>query len=103
MELAELEMDNTDELNDPSAMAHRSLRRDPFWKSIPAYEQVDEETFHSHLFQTRNAITSVEKLKDALGDLADSDFYEDLRQGLHHAPMSIRILLIMIIYIMLEN
>ncbi|HCR18303.1 MAG TPA: KamA family radical SAM protein [Candidatus Latescibacteria bacterium] len=91
MELAELERDNTDELNDPSAMAHRSLRRDPFWKSIPAYEQVDEETFHSHLFQTRNAITSVEKLKDALGDLADSDFYEDLRQGLHHAPMSIRI------------
>jgi lysine 2,3-aminomutase len=91
MELAEIPKDDTQASGGDSELIHRKLRRDPFWEAIPAYEQVDEETFHSHLFQTRNSVTSVDKLKSALGDLADADFYEDLRQGLRQAPMSIRI------------
>jgi lysine 2,3-aminomutase len=74
-----------------AAFAHRRLRRDAFWKSIPAYANVDVETFHSHLFQARNSPTSVESLREVLGGLAGPGFYEDLRDGLRWAPMSIRI------------
>ena len=91
MELAELKTDGTTGSDEDPGLSHRDLRRDAFWKSIPAYAAVDGETFHSHLFQTRNSITSVDKLKAALGDLAEPEFYEDLRHGLHQAPMSIRI------------
>jgi len=91
MELAELKTDETTESNEDPRLTHRALRRDAFWKSIPAYESLDGETFHSHVFQTRNSVTSVDKLKEALGGLAEPEFYEDLKRGLHQAPMSIRI------------
>ncbi|MDA0746167.1 MAG: KamA family radical SAM protein [bacterium] len=75
----------------PSALEHRTLRQDAFWTSIPVYKNLDAETFHSHQFQTRNSITSLKKLQDALGDLVPASFYEDVRDGLRRAPMSIRI------------
>ena len=74
-----------------AALAHRQLRRDAFWKTIPAYANVDAETFHSHLFQARNSPTSVESLQEVLGGRVGPGFYEDLRDGLRWAPMSIRI------------
>lgn len=74
-----------------ASFAHRRLRRDAFWKAIPAYADVDANTFHSHLFQARNSPTSVESLQEALGGLVEPDFYADLREGLSRAPMSIRI------------
>lgn len=73
------------------ALAHRNLRRDAFWKGVPAYRQVDAETFHSHIFQMRHSVTSVRGLREALGDRVPEDFYEDVREGLRRAPMSIRI------------
>ena len=79
-------------VGDPEvAFAHRRLRRDAFWKTIPAYANVDENTFHSHLFQARNSPTSVERLQEVLGGLVGPAFYADLREGLRRAPMSIRI------------
>ena len=74
-----------------TAFAHRRFRRDAFWKSIPAYANVDAATFHSHHFQARNSPTSVERLQEALGGLVGPGFYADLREGLSRAPMSIRI------------
>lgn len=73
------------------AHLHRRFRRDAFWKTIPAFENVSAETFHSHIFQARNSPTSVESLQDVVGGLAGPGFYDDLREGLRRAPMSIRI------------
>ena len=33
---------------DPATLAWRELRRDPFWQKIPAWSEVDEETFLDH-------------------------------------------------------
>ena len=74
-----------------AAFAHRRLRRDAFWRTIPAYANVDASTFHSHLFQARNSPTSVEGLREVLGGLVGPGFFADLREGLSRAPMSIRI------------
>ena len=73
------------------AHSHRRFRRDAFWKTIPAFENVNAETFHSHVFQARNSPTSVENLQEIVGGLAGPGFYDDLREGLRRAPMSIRI------------
>ena len=70
---------------------HRSFRHDTFWQAIPGYADVDAETFHSHTYQMRNSVTSVGKLMAVLGDRVDSSFYQDLTQGLTHAPMSVRL------------
>lgn len=76
---------------DASALSHRDLRRDEFWRRIPGYSHVDAETFHSHLFQMRNSVTSVGKLMKTLGESVASDFYRDVTAGIENAPMSIRL------------
>lgn len=76
---------------DVSALAHRELRRDEYWRQIPGFAKVDANTFHSHLFQMRNSVTSVGKLMQVLGDSASPEFYRDVTVGIQNAPMSIRI------------
>lgn len=76
---------------DPATLTWRALRRDAFWQRIPAWAGVDEETFLDHSWQDRNAITSSKKLFAAVRDLVGSDFIADVEDGLHHAPMSVRI------------
>ncbi len=72
-------------------LAHRALRRDEFWRRIPAFRNTDARTFHSHVFQMRHSITSVGKLRAAIGDLVSDGFYREVVAGLQHAPMSVRI------------
>ncbi len=94
METAGVDVDDgamAGEAEREAAFAHRRLCRDAFWQTIPADAKVDAETFHSHLFQARNSPTSVESLQEVLGALVGPGFYEDLREGLRWAPMSIRI------------
>ncbi len=93
MELAEPEVvDDCRWLEKPPAgLEHRTLRRDEFWRGIPAYEKIDAEAFHSHVFQTRSSITSVDRLARVLGNRVPEAFYEDVRKGLRRSPMSIRI------------
>ena len=43
----------------PEDLAHRELRRDEYWRHIPAFADIDARTFHSHIFQMRHSITSV--------------------------------------------
>ncbi len=76
---------------DPEALAHRELRRDEFWRHIPAFANIDARTFHSHIFQMRHSITSVGKLMRVLEDRVPNDFYQEVAAGLQHAPMSVRI------------
>jgi len=76
---------------EPSALAHRNLRRGAFWQSIPAYKNVDESTFLDHAWQSKSSITKVSKLVEAIQGLAPAGFVEDLESGMKRAPMSVRV------------
>jgi lysine 2,3-aminomutase len=76
---------------DPKSISHRNLRADEFWRQIPAWKDVDEKTFLSHLWQEKNAIISPERLVAAVQDLASTEFIKDVEAGFHKAPMAVRI------------
>jgi lysine 2,3-aminomutase len=76
---------------DPSTLHHRQLLDGPFWQRIPAYRNVDEATFLDHQWQAKNSITNPAKLLAAVQDLIPKSFYDDVIEGFHHAPMSIRV------------
>ncbi|MBV9945825.1 MAG: KamA family radical SAM protein [Myxococcales bacterium] len=76
---------------DPRTLAHRELRRGPFWQQIPAYRAVDEATFLDHAWQAKNSITKVAKLVETIQELVPAGFIEDLEGGMKRAPMSVRV------------
>ena len=76
---------------DPETLAYRQLRRDEFWRKIPAYAEVGEATFLDHAWQSKNTITRIDKLLNALRDLVSPDFIADADEGFKRAPMSVRV------------
>ena len=78
-------------LVDPVTLTHRQLKEGPFWQGIPAWKDVDEATFLSHLWQEKNAITTPDKLVATVRELVSSDFVKDVEAGFHKAPMAVRI------------
>src|SRR3972149_6943532 len=73
------------------ALAHRRIRAGEFWRDIPAYADVDEETFLDYSWQGRKSITNPKKLREALGDLVSEQFHEEVATGYRLAPMSMRV------------
>lgn len=76
---------------DPATITWRNPRRDEFWRAVPAYRDVDHETFNSHLWQERNAVTNVKKLLKAVGEAVTPEFIADVESGFARAPMAVRI------------
>ena len=76
---------------DPKTLTHKELLSGEFWRAIPAYKDVDTETFLDHKFQMRNTISRVDKLLAAVQDLVPSSFYDDVAEGFRLAPMSVRV------------
>jgi lysine 2,3-aminomutase len=76
---------------DASTLQHRNLLDGPFWQRIPAYRNVDEATFLDHSWQAKNTITNPAKLLAAVQDLVPQSFIDDVTEGFHRAPMSIRV------------
>jgi lysine 2,3-aminomutase len=76
---------------DISELRHRQLRRGPFWQRIPAYSQVSEETFLDYSWQSKNSITRIDKLLEALHGIVDPEFVRDAAAGFRRAPMSVRV------------
>ena len=72
-------------------LEHRNLRRDDFWSAIPAYAATRADEFHTHTFQARRSVTNVRQLRETLQDLVPDSFYEDVAEGIRHAPMALRI------------
>jgi lysine 2,3-aminomutase len=72
-------------------MAHRKLQGGPFWQAIPAYRNVTEAQFLDHLWQARNSITRLPDLREALQGLVPASFFDDVAEGLHRAPMALRV------------
>ncbi len=75
----------------PEALAHRDVVGGEWWKKIPAYADVDEATFIDHKWQAKKSITKVEKLLDAVQDLASAEFIADVAAGFKKAPMAVRV------------
>ena len=69
----------------------RNLRRDLFWQNIPAWKEVDQETFLNYKWQEKNAITNPKKLIKAVQDIASPEFIKDVEAGFGAAPMAVRI------------
>jgi len=74
-----------------SSLEWRNLRRDLFWQNIPAWKEVDEETFLNYKWQEKNAITNSKKLIKAVQEIASPEFIADVEKGFSSAPMAVRI------------
>jgi lysine 2,3-aminomutase len=72
-------------------LVHRQLLRGEFWRHVPAYKDIDTETFLDHSWQARNSVTNVRRLRQTIGDLVSESFYEDVEAGYRRAPMSMRV------------
>jgi lysine 2,3-aminomutase len=72
-------------------LVHKELLDGAFWQRIPAYRDVSEEQFLDHQWQARNSITKPAKLLATLQGMVPQSFYDDVAEGFHHAPMSIRV------------
>ncbi len=76
---------------DKKDLEWRNLRRDPFWQNIPAWKEIDQETFLNYKWQEKNAITNPKKLIKAVQDIASPEFIKDVEAGFGAAPMAVRI------------
>ncbi|NUN15715.1 MAG: KamA family radical SAM protein [Myxococcales bacterium] len=76
---------------DPAALAWRHLRKDEFWRTIPAWQNVDTETFLDVRWQEKHAVTSPKKLLQTVQDLVPQGFIADVEDGFLRAPMAVRV------------
>jgi lysine 2,3-aminomutase len=76
---------------DPATLVHLQLRTGPFWQRVPAFANVDEETFRDHAWQSKHSITKVEKLLESLKGVVSDEFVKDAAVGFQRAPMSVRV------------
>jgi lysine 2,3-aminomutase len=76
---------------DSSTLVHSQLQGGPFWRRVPAYAEVSEETFLDHTWQSKNSITKVEKLLESLKGVVSEQFIADAAHGFRRAPMSVRV------------
>ncbi|MEZ4388814.1 MAG: KamA family radical SAM protein [Candidatus Krumholzibacteriia bacterium] len=72
-------------------LSHREFPDDPFWRRIPAFADVDLETFLDPAFQNRHSVTSAAGLRELVGPLVHPDFLLDVEAGLRQAPMNMRL------------
>ncbi|MEL6178964.1 MAG: KamA family radical SAM protein [Myxococcota bacterium] len=87
-------IDDVHALKPPAAQeerVHTQLLQGEFWRAIPAWKDVDTETFLDPMWQARNSITKTKRLRKALQDRVPESFYEDVELGFKRAPMSMRV------------
>ncbi len=71
--------------------SHRDLLNEPFWQRVPAWKDVDEETFLDWTWQAKNTVTRPQQVLKLLEDIVTPEFLEDVRQGFRRASMSVRV------------
>ena len=76
---------------DPTTLDYRNLRDGEFWRTIPAYADVDRDLFLDHRWQAKKTITRVDKLLAAIEGLAPAGFIADVEAGFKRAPMAVRV------------
>jgi lysine 2,3-aminomutase len=81
-------------LKDPvptGELEHRRFTGGEFWRHVPAFADVDSETFLDPVFQTRHCVTGTDVLRKTLQDQVDESFLADVEAGLAQAPMNVRL------------
>ena len=76
---------------DPASLKYTQLQEGDFWRRIPAYADVDEQTFLDHRWQAKKTITRPDKLLNALEGIAPQGFIDDAAAGFAKAPMAVRV------------
>ena len=76
---------------DPATLDHRNMRQGEFWRTIPKYVGIDEATFLSHIWQGQNSVKTPDELLETIKDLVAPEFFDDVREGFHRAPMAVRV------------
>ena len=76
---------------DPGMLAYEDLLEGEFWRRIPAYRDIDSDTFLSHRWQAKKTITRPDKLLAAIEGLVPDSFIEDVARGFKRAPMVVRV------------
>jgi len=75
----------------PEAFEHMQFRQGEFWRTIPAYKDIDQATFLNWIWQGQRSVKSPDELMATIQGLVKPDFFEDVREGFHRAPMAVRI------------
>lgn len=75
----------------PDAYEYRTLLGGEFWRRVPAYREISEETFLDHLWQQRRSVKTPEELLETVRDLASPEFISDAERGFQRAPMAVRV------------
>ena len=70
---------------------HRVLRDDEFWRRLPGYAGLSAAEFNDYRFQSRNCVTSVDKLRQVVGAGVSEAFYADMAAGIEQSTMSLRV------------
>ena len=76
---------------DPALLEHRNLRDGEFWRTVPAYAEIDEGTFLDHIWQGRHSVKTPDELWETIGGIVDATFLEDAKEGFRRAPMAVRV------------
>lgn len=64
-----------------------AFRSDEFWRDLDHWKDIDVELFLNHLWQEKNAITSVGALGALIKNRISAAFLRDLEEGHQMAPI----------------
>jgi lysine 2,3-aminomutase len=71
--------------------SHRDLSNELFWQRVPAWKDIDRETFLDWKWQSQNTVTKPSQVLTLLKDIVTPEFLEDVREGFSRASMSVRV------------
>jgi lysine 2,3-aminomutase len=76
---------------DLGTLDHRDLKDGEFWRQMPTFSDIDEETFLDHIWQMRNSAYGEDKLVEMIDGIAPDEFIEDVHEGFSKVPMAVRV------------
>ena len=91
MEHAPAKRKPTDERQPRDSLEHRKLRDDHFWRQIPAFADIDVDTFLDHKWQAQNSVTKPTQLFELVSELVPAGFLDDVAEGFRRATMNMRV------------
>ncbi len=76
---------------DEEELQYRHFDDQPFWQRFPSYSTVSRDEFLDYSYQTKNTVTSLAQLNDVLAGVVGEEFIADVNEGMHIAPMNLRL------------
>ena len=70
---------------------YKNLREDDFWREIPAFADVDRDTFLDHKWQMKHSVYGSDQLIKTVQDIAPQEWLNDAIEGFSKAPMAVRV------------